>query len=513
MSLLIVILNYKTAQLTIDCLDSLSQEIKKVPFTNVVVVDNDSADGSSEKIHKAITENHWQDWASLIVSPENGGYAKGNNLAIRKALSSDEAPDYFLLLNPDTVAMAQAVQELMNFMIANPKVGIAGSRLENPDHSAQCSAFRFPSLWSELDSTLRLGIVSKLLSQYIVPLPISNKSARVDWVAGASMIIRKTVFDKIGLLDEEYFMYFEELDFCLQAQKVGWECWYVPDSRVVHLVGQSSGVTNTKEPLKRRPQYWFDSRNRYFLKNHGKLYKIFTDIVVVVAFVLWSFRRIIQNKPEADPPYFLQDFLKNILSVQLRSTNNSDKEHLGLFGQIKEDWIAHGKDWTKPGFRAVAVARFGQWRMGVEPKILRAPLSIVYRFLFRYIRNSYGIELPYTVRLGRRVIIEHQGAIIIHGSTEIGDDSILRQGVTLGNRYLERPLEAPKLGKKVNVGAGAKILGAVNIGDGANIGANAVVLKDIPEYRTAIGIPAILLPPKSSNSLDITTISSPIISE
>jgi serine O-acetyltransferase len=169
---------------------------------------------------------------------------------------------------------------------------------------------------------------------------------------------------------------------------------------------------------------------------------------------------------------------------------------LSLWQQIKEDWIAHGKDWTKPGFRAVAVYRFGVWRMGIQSKILRAPFSIVYRMLFRKIRNTYGIELPYSVHLGRRVIIEHQSAIVIHGNCVIGDDSIIRQGVTLGNRYLDRLFDAPKLGKRVNVGAGAKIFGNVTIGDDANIGANAVVLCDVPSGATAVGIPAKVLPSK-----------------
>jgi serine acetyltransferase len=164
-----------------------------------------------------------------------------------------------------------------------------------------------------------------------------------------------------------------------------------------------------------------------------------------------------------------------------------------LWTQIHEDWIAHGRDWTKPGFRAVAVQRFGVWRMQVQPKTLRAPFSVVYRAMYRHVRNVYGIDLPYTVQLGRRVVIEHQSGIIIHGDSIIGDDCILRQGVTLGNRYLERPLEAPQLGKRVNVGAGAKILGSVQIGDNANIGANAVVLHDIPSGQTAVGIPARLL--------------------
>ncbi len=167
-----------------------------------------------------------------------------------------------------------------------------------------------------------------------------------------------------------------------------------------------------------------------------------------------------------------------------------------LLSQIKEDWIAHNRDWTRPGFRAVAAHRFGVWRMNVRPKFLRAPLSLIYRHLYRKCRNHYGIELPYSAKLGRRVVFEHQGGIVIHGNAEIGDDSIIRQGVTLGNKTLDRPHDAPKLGQRVNVGAGAKILGDVIIGDDATIGANAVVVKNVPPAAIAIGIPAMIVLPK-----------------
>ncbi|NJO93421.1 MAG: serine acetyltransferase [Hydrococcus sp. RM1_1_31] len=174
----------------------------------------------------------------------------------------------------------------------------------------------------------------------------------------------------------------------------------------------------------------------------------------------------------------------------IEESQQSETAKLGLWEQIQEDWIAHGRDWTKPGFRAVAVHRFGNWRMKVEPKLLRAPLSLIYRYWYRKVRNVYGIDLPYTVRLGRRVVIEHQSCIIIHGDCVIGDDCIIRQGVTMGNRYTDRPFEAPKLGARVNVGAGAKILGNIAIADDVNIGANAVVLADLPPGSTAVGIPA-----------------------
>jgi serine O-acetyltransferase len=167
-----------------------------------------------------------------------------------------------------------------------------------------------------------------------------------------------------------------------------------------------------------------------------------------------------------------------------------DGTPLGLWALVREDYAAHGRDWTKPGFRAVAVHRFGNWRMSIRNKLLRAPLSVAYRMMFRRVRNVYGIELPYTVKLGRRVIFEHQSGIVIHGHSEIGDECILRQGVTLGNKTLDRPYDAPVLGKRVNVGAGAKILGAVKIGDDATIGANAVVVRDVPAGAIAVGIPA-----------------------
>lgn len=161
-----------------------------------------------------------------------------------------------------------------------------------------------------------------------------------------------------------------------------------------------------------------------------------------------------------------------------------------LFQQIHSDWQTHGRDASRPGFRALAVYRFGVWRMKIRYRILRAPCSVFYRFLFRYVRNHYGIELPYSAEVGAGVVFEHQSGIVIHGNAVIGDGCYIRQGVTIGNRRLEFPFEAPVLGKRVNVGAGAKILGKVVIGDDAVIGANAVVLKDVPPHGLAVGVPA-----------------------
>lgn len=168
----------------------------------------------------------------------------------------------------------------------------------------------------------------------------------------------------------------------------------------------------------------------------------------------------------------------------------AEEKPLGLVAQIREDWRCNGRDWTRPGFRALAVHRFGVWRMSLTPRIVRMPFSFLYNRLYRYVRNHYSIELYYTVTVGRRVVIGHQGAIVFHDRAEIGDECVIRQGVTLGASSHHRAWEAPKLGTGVQVGAGAMILGDINIGDGAAIGANVVVTCDVPPRAKVPSAPA-----------------------
>jgi GT2 family glycosyltransferase len=309
--LLIIIVNYRTPDLTIDAVASVAPEVKTVAPCRLVVVDNASGDGSADRIRAAFTAHGWGSFATFVASEHNGGFSYGNNLGLRAGTEGGDRPEYVLLLNPDTVVRPGALAALVAFMDEHRQVGIAGSRLEHPDGTPQLSAFRFPGVLSELEAALRLGVVTKLLSRWQVAPPIPEVACPMDWVAGASMIIREKVLDTVGFLDEGYFMYYEEVDFCLRARRAGWPCWYVPQSRVVHLVGRASGVTDPRQSAKRRPAYWFDSRRRYFLRNLGPLRTGLADAAFTAGFALWRARRVVQRKPDNDPDQLLSDFVRH----------------------------------------------------------------------------------------------------------------------------------------------------------------------------------------------------------
>jgi serine O-acetyltransferase len=162
-----------------------------------------------------------------------------------------------------------------------------------------------------------------------------------------------------------------------------------------------------------------------------------------------------------------------------------------VFDQLREDWQTYENDIWRQGFWVMCVYRFGNWRYGVRPAWLRKPCSLLYKLLRTVSQIATGIELPCETRVGRRLLIEHFGAIIVSGDAVIGDDVIIRQGVTIGLRTTGKR-GAPVIGDRVDIGAGAKLLGDIRIGNDAVIGANAVVLCDIPDGALAVGVPAVV---------------------
>jgi N-acetylglucosaminyl-diphospho-decaprenol L-rhamnosyltransferase len=314
MKLLAIIVNYRTAKMTIDALRTLLAALDDQPGAEVVVVDNDSQDGSFATLSAAARTfaRTGRTPVKVIAAGKNGGFAYGVNEGVRYGLASSSVPDYFYLLNSDAFPDPNAIRELVRLFEREPRAGIAGSYVYGSDGMPHQTAFRFPSVLGEFERALRLGIASKLLYRWRVPLPLPDSDCEVDWVAGASMMIRREVFEDVGLFDDRFFLYFEETDFCRRAKLHGWGTFYVRGSAVAHIGGASTGIKDSRTQ-RRMPAYWFDSRRYYFQKNHGGTYLAASDVLFALGFSLWRLRRKIQNKPDEDPPSLLTDFVEHSL--------------------------------------------------------------------------------------------------------------------------------------------------------------------------------------------------------
>lgn len=308
---LVGIVNYCTADLVCDCLQSLEAVVRGRPGTRVVVADNASPDGSGRVIADAIEKNNWSGWARILLLDQNGGFAYGNNAIIRSW--ADQPPDYYWLVNSDTVVRPDALEKLLEFVEAHPAVGIVGSRLEFHDGTQQVSTFRFPNMIGEFAAAAPVGnLGQKILSPWSVAEPATLEQHQCDWVSGASMLVRRQTIDDVGLMDQAFFLYYEETDFCYRAKSVGWQCWFVPKSRVVHLIGASTGVTAVRPGRpKRRPEYWFASRRRYFVKNHGRAYAMVADLALVTAVGLKRIVETLRRTESGVPEKFLSDLMRN----------------------------------------------------------------------------------------------------------------------------------------------------------------------------------------------------------
>jgi GT2 family glycosyltransferase len=284
----VIIVHYRTPGMLKDCLATLHTELDSAR-DEVVVVDNASGDDSPGQI-ASLAESPVNDLVTLIAHPQNVGFAGGNNVGIRHVLETGGA-EFWILLNADTLVRPGAFATLREFLDAHPDVACVGPRLEYPDGTPQLSAFGDPTPISEIVRGSNIGFLSRLLKKWEVYGAIRDQPHRADWVAGACVMIRDEVIQKAGLLDDRYFMYFEEVDYFRSARKQGFQTWYQPAAHVVHLVGGSSGVT-TNWSAKRLPSYWFESRHRYFRKHFGYLGMLAADVAWLIGHLLMRVRRL-----------------------------------------------------------------------------------------------------------------------------------------------------------------------------------------------------------------------------
>lgn len=250
----VLIVNWNVRDLLRDCLRSIDAGRGNL-LLEVIVVDSASADGSADMVAAEFP------WVVLVRCDENVGFPRGNNLALARARG-----DAFLLLNPDTVVVGDALTTLLAYLNTQPDVGVVGPQLRNADGTVQSSRRRFPTrLTGFFESTWLQGVVPGILRRYYaLDLP-DDAPADVDWLTGACLLVPRAAYEEVGGLDEGYFMYSEELDWCRRIKATGRRVVYYPAAQVIHHSGQSSDQAVTARHVN-----FQRSKLRYYRKYHGR---------------------------------------------------------------------------------------------------------------------------------------------------------------------------------------------------------------------------------------------------
>ncbi|HNT23472.1 MAG TPA: glycosyltransferase family 2 protein [Anaerolineales bacterium] len=265
----VIIVNWNTRGLLQGCLESLYNNLPDGEL-EIIVVDNASTDGSLEMLHKHFPQ------VKVIANSQNLGFARANNQAIQISRG-----DVILLLNSDTLILPGSLSNLFQCLEAYPDAGIFGGKLLNKDGSFQSSYNDFPNLISEL--LLMAGLARRVYTNYYPSYPAERSltTCYCDWVGGAFLLVRRAVCEQVGLLDENYFMYAEEVDWCYRAHQAGWRVVYCADAPIIHFGGQSASRSSYRQQL-----LLYRSKARYFLIHHGRLCAQVFGFVVKVAALL-----------------------------------------------------------------------------------------------------------------------------------------------------------------------------------------------------------------------------------
>lgn len=304
-SVLTVILNWRTAEMTLRSVAAAEIAMQGIRGA-ITVVDNDSQDGSFERMSQALSDHPR---VRVVQSGRNGGFGAGNNFGIRLGLPDGTAPDMVYILNSDAFPAPDAIRVMLDYLRAHPEAGFAGSYIHGPDGDPHFTCFRFPTIASEFEGAARTGPISRRLAHRIVAIGVPEASGPVDWLAGASLMMRQEVLRKIGLFDEDFFLYFEETDLCRRAREAGWATHFVRESRVEHIGSVSTGM----KAWARVPGYWFDSRWRYFQKEGGTSHAALATLAHVAGGLILRARRVVQPAIRPDPPRFLRDLVVHAL--------------------------------------------------------------------------------------------------------------------------------------------------------------------------------------------------------
>lgn len=308
--LVISIINYKTAKLTIACIASVLEDLATSPDlrAHVVVVDNASGDGSAEAIAAWLADQPDAP-VTLVRSPRNSGFSGGHNQGIgaRKAA-------FYLVLNSDAVLTNGFCATMVAAARAAPQIGLFTPRIDYDDGGQQISCFRIPSPGSELIRAAATGPVTKLLKRYDMWLAMPPDPDAIGWASFAGILLRGDMVAQIGPMDEGYFLYFEDTEYCLRAARAGWGIAYVPQARFIHFRGGSAPVKALASARARLPKYYYASRTRLFYQAHGRIGLIIANLALYIGWTISGLRRLVGRQRGRPAAQEWRDIWTNIQS-------------------------------------------------------------------------------------------------------------------------------------------------------------------------------------------------------
>lgn len=303
----VVTVNYRTPDLSLRCARALADERSLLPNLSLVLVDGGSGDGSADRIGAGLDDPIFSGWAEAMPLPLNGGFGWANNQATLSLLQSPEPPEFIYLLNPDAVIEPGAIARLIPHMRAHPRAAAIGSQILDPDGSRAGSHFLFPTPRRELVRGARTGLVDRLLGTSGGGMPHADELVECDWATGACVLLRSEALRDAGLFDDGFFLYFEEIELMWRMRRRGWTILHDPHSRVMHLGGASTGVTNALE--RRNPSYWYDSQRRYFALTQGRLASAGATAAWLTGHLVWRVRHAIERRGPSGLPQAGRDRL------------------------------------------------------------------------------------------------------------------------------------------------------------------------------------------------------------
>lgn len=291
----VAIVNYRTPDLTIDCVASLIPARTAFRDLRVVVVDGGSADDSVERIAAAIADRGWSDWVTVLPLAINGGFAFANNRAIAALMDSGPLPPAIALINPDARARPGALEHMAALLDCEPGAGAVGALLVHEDGRPQSSAFRFPSIRGEFCRGAATGFIDRLLREPPTSID-STVAVEVPWVTGAAVMLRTAALVETGLFDEGFFLYFEETELMGRLRDHGWTIWHEPTARVVHEGGAATQIRDPETGMPRArpmPAYWYEARRRYFTLRRGRVYGLTSGLAWLAGRMCWQVRQTV----------------------------------------------------------------------------------------------------------------------------------------------------------------------------------------------------------------------------